>query len=249
MMDEHFTQGNSLLHRRDPKAKIIAATFFVTASAMTNSFTVAAMSLLFGIVLFLLTKLPVKLVLKRLLVVNSFTVFLWLTLPLTYGGSEYSSLGPLSLSSEGIRLAALITLKTNGIILSIIALLGTSKVANIGHALETLHFPERLCFILLFSYRYIFVIYQEYQRLVTAAKLRCFSPATTIHTYRTFGYLFGMTLVNSWNRADRVHQAMVLRGFDGHLIPLTQNRYTTNDTLFLSAMLTITFLITMLNFL
>ena len=87
MMDEHFAQGNSLLHRRDPKAKIIAATAFVTASAITNSFTVAAISFAFSIVLFFLTKLPVQLVLKRLLAVNSFTFFLWLTLPLTYGGS------------------------------------------------------------------------------------------------------------------------------------------------------------------
>ncbi|OEU47134.1 MAG: cobalt ECF transporter T component CbiQ [Desulfobulbaceae bacterium S5133MH15] len=249
MMDERFAQGNSLLHKRDPKAKIIAATAFVTASAITNSFTVAAMSFALSIVLFFLTKLPVQLVLKRLLAVNSFTFFLWLTLPLTYGGSEFTAVGPLSLSMEGIRLAALITLKTNAIVISIIALLGTSRIANIGHALESLHLPQNLCFILLFSYRYVFVIYQEYRRLVRAAQLRCFVPATSIHTYRTFGYLFGMTLVKSWNRATRVHQAMVLRGFDGHLIPLSQDRYTSGDTIFLSVMLSLTLLLILLNFL
>ena len=248
-MDERFAQGNSLLHRRDPKAKIIAAVALVSVSATSNSFVVAVVSLILGVTLFYLTNLPVRLVLKRMIAINTFTLFLWLTLPLTYGGREFTTMGPLSLSAEGLQLAALITLKTNAIILAIIALLGTSRIANIGHALETLHCPKKLCFILLFSYRYVFVIYQEYRRLVRAAQMRCFVPATTIHTYRTFGYLFGMTLVKSWNRATRVHQAMVLRGFNGQLIPLSKDIYTTGDTVFLSTLLTLTTILAMLNFL
>ena len=249
MMDERFAQGNSLLHRRDPKAKIIAAVAFVSVAATSNSFIVAFVSLFLGVTLFFLTHLPVRLVLKRMIAINTFTLFLWLTLPLTYGGRELTTMGPLSLSAERLQLAALITLKTNAIILAIIALLGTSRIANIGHALETLHCPKKLCFILLFSYRYVFVIYQEYRRLVRAAQMRCFVPATTIHTYRTFGYLFGMTLVKSWNRATRVHQAMVLRGFNGQLIPLSKDIYTTGDTVFLSTLLTLTTILAMLNFL
>jgi cobalt/nickel transport system permease protein len=58
-------------------------------------------------------------------------------------------------------------------------------------------------------------------------------PATNIHTYRTYGYLFGMTLVRSWNRAIRVHQAMLLRGFNGRLIPLAQQTVGRNDIFFL----------------
>ncbi len=248
-MDERFAQGDSLLHRRDPKAKIIAAMALVSVAAVSDSFIVATTSLVLGMTLLFLTKLPLQPVLKRLLAINSFTLFLWLTLPLTYGGSKFVAIGPLPVSIEGLHIAALITLKTNAIVLTIIALLGTSKIANLGHALETLHFPEKLCFILLFSYRYVFVIYQEYRRLVRAAQMRCFVPTTTIHTYRTFGYLFGMTLVQSWNRATRVHRAMVLRGFDGHLIPLSQSRYTTKDTVFLSTMLSLTAILALLNFL
>lgn len=247
-MDERFAQGNSLLHKRDPKVKIIATAALVVVSAISNSFMVAGSSLVIGITLFFLTQLPFQLVLKRLIAVNGFTFFLWLTLPLTYGGSEFTSVGPVSISIEGLRLATLITLKTNGIVLSIIALLGTSRISSIGHALESLHLPQKLCFILLFSYRYVFVIYQEYRRLARAATMRCFVPSTTIHTYRTFGYLFGMTLIKSWNRATRIHQAMVLRGFNGHLIPLSQDRYGTADTFFLSTMLILTAVLGMLNF-
>jgi cobalt/nickel transport system permease protein len=240
MMDERFASGNSLLHQRDPKVKVIVAATFITVVAISNSFMVVIMALALAFALMLLSRLEVRPVTKRLLAANSFTIFLWLTLPLTYGGVEFIKLGPLTLSTEGVRLATLITLKTNCIVLSLIALLGTSRIASLGHALEGLHCPKSLCFLLLFSYRYIFVIYQEYQKLNRAVGLRCFVPTTNIHTYRTYGYLFGMTLVRSWNRATRVHHAMLLRGFDGRLIPLDQQIVNRNDIFFLVVALTVT---------
>lgn len=233
MMDEHFAQGDSLLHRRDPKVKIVVAAAFVTLMAVSSSFGVTSVGLVLAAALVLGARLPLGAVIKRLLLANSFTLFLWLTLPLTYGGEELSRLGPLAISSEGTRLAALISLKTNTIVLGLIALLATSRVAALGHALEGLHMPRQFCFLLLFSYRYVFVIYQEYRKLTRAAAMRCFVPATTIHTYRTYGYIFGMTLVKSWNRAARVHQAMLLRGFDGRLIPLDQQSAGRGDIVFL----------------
>ena len=42
-----------------------------------------------------------------------------------------------------------------------------------------------------------------------------------------------MTLVKSYNRGARIHQAMLLRGFNGHLIPLTSHRMNRNDIVFL----------------
>ena len=240
MMDEHFATGNSLLHRRDPKVKVIVAVAFITVAAISNSFAVVTVALALAFLLSLIAKLDPLQVGKRLLAANTFTLFLWLTLPLTYDGQEWIHVGSFTLSVDGIRLATLISLKTNCIVLSLIALLGTSRIASLGHALEGLHLSQRLCFMLLFSYRYIFVIHQEYQKLTRAATMRCFVPATTLHTYRTYGYLFGMTLVRSWNRATRVHQAMVLRGFNGRLIPLEQQAVGRNDIVFLVIGLTLT---------
>jgi cobalt/nickel transport system permease protein len=249
MMDERFAQGNSLLHRRDPKVKVIVAAVFITVAAISNSFMVVILALTLALGLLLLSRLDLRQVGKRLLAANTFTIFLWLTLPLTYGGEEITRLGPVTLSSEGIRLAILISLKTNCIVLSLITLLGTSRIASLGHALEGLHFSRRLCFLLLFSYRYIFVIYQEYQKLSRAAGMRCFVPATTLHTYRTYGYMFGMTLVRSWNRATRVHNAMLLRGFEGRLIPLEQQTVGRSDIAFLVIALTIVIAIGLIPFL
>lgn len=240
MMDEPFTHSDSILHTIDPRVKLVVAFCFILIIAISSSFTLAGTGLVLSVALILMARLPLTLVGKRLLAANSFILFLWLTLPLTYGGEALFQLGPLNFTRDGVVLSALITLKTNTIVLAIIALLATSTIASLGHALEGLGLPGRLCFLLLFSYRYIFVIYQEYLRLTRAAKMRCFQPSTNIHTYKTVAYLFGMTLVKSYNRGARIHQAMLLRCFNGHLVPLSHHTLDRKDLAFLLLGLTAT---------
>jgi cobalt/nickel transport system permease protein len=239
MMDERFARGNSLLHRTSPRIKVVTATLFVATVALSSSLLVVAVASFFSVILLVSARLDGRSVAKRLLAANSFTLFIWLTLPVTYGGPALASLGPFSISAQGVALCMLISLKTNAIIMALMALLSTSTIAAIGHALESLHLPRRLCFLLLFSYRYLFVINDEYQKLRRAAQLRCFRPATSVHTYKTVGYLFGMTLVRSWNRSSRIHQAMLLRGFDGRLIPLGRDTVSAKDIAFLLTFLII----------
>lgn len=221
MIEEPFTDGTTFLHRMDAAAKLITAIILILPAATTSSFGVAAGYGLLSLVLISFARLPVARVLKRLLLANSFTLFLLVTLPLTYDGEQTITYSYVTISVEGVSIALLIGLKTNAILLAVMALLSTSNISALGYGLEKIKLPLRLCYLILFTYRYIFVIEQEFKRLHRAARLRCFTPSTNIHTYRTFGYLFGMTLVKSWEQAHRVHQAMVLRGFSGRFIPLS----------------------------
>ncbi len=232
MTFEAFSRGNSLCHRLDTRVKLLSTLGPALVIALCHNFLTAFAGLAMALILLLSAGLDIHQVLRRLVVVNTFVGFLWLTLPLTYPGDPLA-LGPLHLSSQGIELAALITLKTNSIILVFIALPATSTVAELGHGMEALGVPRKLCLLLLFSYRYIFVIHQEYQRLSKAARLRCFAPATNRHTYQTYGHLLGMTVIKSWTRAERVKQAMLLRGFHGHFYSLDEQTLTRTDLIFL----------------
>jgi len=236
MLEEPFSEGTSPLHRMDGLSKIIAALLIIPPAATTKSFLVAAGYILLALILATIAHLPFMKMAKRLAIVNSFTIFLAVTLPLTFGGEQFSTsfLG-LTLSKEGVNLALLITMKTNSILITMIALLSTSTITAIGYGLEKLGLPLRLCYLILFTYRYIFVIEQEFKRLLRAARMRCFSPSTNIHTYRTFGYLIGMTLVKSWEQAHRVHQAMILRGFTGRFIPLSDSRMKSGSYFFIAS--------------
>ncbi len=235
MKFERFSTGDSFLHHRDTRVKLISTALLSITIALGMNYQGAGAGLLAGVFLVLLAKLDSKTVLTRLLIVNTFTLFLWLTLPITYPGNPLFSIGPLTISDEGVHMATLITLKTNAIVLIHIALIATSTVTSIGYGLGRLRIPDKLCLLLLFSYRYIFVIYEEYRRLSRAAALRCFHPGMNIHTYRTYGYLFGVTLVRSFLRADRVNQAMMLRGFHGKFYSIDDERINRTDLLFLVA--------------
>lgn len=248
MIEEKFAQGSSFLHQRDPRAKLVAALLFTITVALLDSTSALWLCCGVSLSLLLLARLNFSAIGKRLLLVNSFTLFLWITLPLTYETNLLSPAETFSLSSSGIALAATITLKTNTIIPAIIALLSTSSIAQLGHSLNRLRFPKKLCFLLLFSYRYVFVIYQEYRRLLRAAQIRSFVPQTTLHTYKTFAYLFAMTLVKSYNRSQRVYQAMQLRGFNGNLVSLQHYDYSIKDAMLMALILITVFLALYLNF-
>ena len=237
---ESFSDGNSILHRADTRVKIVSSSSLIIVLAIASSFITAMAGLILGFVLVIIAGLKLRQVFWRLLIVNSFIGLLWLTLPLTYPGDPLF-VGPVRLSHQGLELASLITIKSNAIILIFISLLGSSTVSALGHSMKQLHLPDKLCLLLLFSYRYIFVIYQEYHRLVRAAKLRNFKPGTNLHTYRTYSYLFTMTLVKSWNRAERVQQAMLLRGFQGTFYSLAGQKIAgTKDIILLVVLLIIT---------
>jgi cobalt/nickel transport system permease protein len=110
-------------------------------------------------------------------------------------------------------------------------------VVTLGQALHRLRLPDKLCHLLLFTYRYIYVFEQEYRRLVQAMKIRGFQPRTDLHTYRSYGYLAAMLLVRSFDRAERVFQAMRCRGFHGAFYSLKTFAWQRRDGIFLAVSL------------
>ncbi len=249
MISEPFAGGDSLLHRTDPAVKIVSAMLLALSIAGSSSFQVAGAGLIIGILLLAMARLPVKPLGKRFAAVNIFTLLLWVTLPLTGGGEQIINFFSLHLSGKGIALAWLITLKTNAIYLILTALMTTSTVTEIGHGLERLHLPPKLILLLLTTYRYLSRIELEYQRLRRSATLRCFHGRSNLHTYRTYGYLIGMTLIRSYERSRRVHQAMLMRGFDGSFPLLTRQRAGGGDIVLLVACALLSLSLTLWTFL
>lgn len=165
-----------------------------------------------------------KALLGRLLVINFFILFLWLFLPFSRPGEPAFSIGSFTATLEGIIYSAIITLKSNGIILAMTALISTMQVQTLGAGMQSLKLPDKLSRILLFSWRYVHVMLSEYTRMRRAATMRGFVPRTNLRTYRTYAWLMGMLLVRSLDRAHRVWQAMLCRGFTGTFHTLTTYR-------------------------
>jgi cobalt/nickel transport system permease protein len=229
LIKEKFSEGDSPFHRLDPRIKIIVTLLFSVIVAVSNKHTLLIGALFFAVVGVIVARLRTKEVISRLLVVNSFIFLLWLMLPFTFPGKNIYTLGSLNISQEGIKYALLITIKSNSIILAGIALLSTSSIFNLVHALRHLHFPGKLTQLFFFTYRYTQTIHSEYIRLNNAVKIRGFKAQTNFHTYRTYAYLVGMMLVRSYDRSKRVYNAMLCRGFKGKFWTLNHFVFKKSD--------------------
>ncbi|WP_320174366.1 cobalt ECF transporter T component CbiQ [Maridesulfovibrio sp.] len=236
-LTEPFAYGNSIIHSMHPGFRLACAFLFSLAGALVTNLDAAASVLAAGIIFSIAARLSLSKLLKRLLIVNFFILFLWIFLPFSSAGEPLFSIGPFTATLEGILYTAIITLKSNGVILAMTALISTMEVQTLGAGMQSMKLPDKLCRLLLFSWRYVHVMSMEYNRMHRAAAMRAFSPRTDMRTYRTYAWLMGMLLVRSMDRAQRVWQAMLCRGFDGTFHTLTTYRTGKRDIALLLATL------------
>ena len=214
MIEEKFAYGSSFIHSLDPKIRIIASIVLSFATALCDNLYLAVIYFVISIVLIVMAGLNMIDIFKRLKPVFWFLLMIWIILPLTFEGDILYQFYWLKMTGQGVILCCKITIKSITILLLFSALIATMTVASLGNGLHRIHVPDKMVFLLLMSYRYISVIEEEYQRLLRAAKFRGFNPGTNLHSYKTFAYLAGMLFVRASLRAQRVHQAMLCRGFN-----------------------------------
>ncbi|MFH2091830.1 MAG: cobalt ECF transporter T component CbiQ [Pseudomonadota bacterium] len=246
MIAETFAFGDSAIHRMDPRLRVLSGALYSLIVALADRFLMLGTALAIAMVLTAVARLNPTAVLKRLAMVNGLVLFLWVVLPFTYKGMPWFYLGPFPATREGVMLCITITLKSNAIVLWSIVFFSTMPVAVLGHALNRFRMPVKLVALLLMTYRYIFVLESELTQLVHAARMRCFSPKTNLHTYRTYAYMVGMLLVKAADRGERVHQAMLCRGFSGKFHCLTEMSFRPCDTAWAVSLGTLIFLLAIL---
>ncbi len=239
MFDEAFARVVSPVHRLDPRARLAGAAAFSVAVALARRPDTGAVALALGASLVLAARLPLGLVLRRLVTVNVFVAFLWLFLPFSTSGEIVLELGPLAATRTGLALAGAVTLKCNAIVCALMALVSTIAPSDMGRALRGLGAPTALSHLFLFTYRFVHVIARERSRLAWAMKIRGFAPGTNLRTYKAYAALVGMVLVRSWERAERVHKAMLCRGFQGVFHSLNELHMGTADKAFLALALAV----------
>jgi cobalt/nickel transport system permease protein len=215
LFNEPFTHRDSLIHRLDPRARLLAALAFALLLSVCRNPMVCLLGLATALLLFPLGRLPVRATAKRLAAINTFLLMIVLLLPLGIGGEPVWQFGPLCYTREGLARAAVIAIKGNAIVLTYTALVSTMTPFTLGHALDHLFVPRKLTLLYCLTVRYVGTMRQEYDRLRTAMRVRGFLPRTDLHTLRSYGHLVGMLLVRSFDRSERVLAAMKCRGFRG----------------------------------
>jgi cobalt/nickel transport system permease protein len=109
-------------------------------------------------------------------------------------------------------------------------LIATTGFNAVCLALEKMGTPRSFVVQLLFLYRYIFVLTDEASRMVRARSLRAFGGNGM--GIRVFSSMIGHLLLRTMDRAQRIHLAMLCRGFDGEIRIARPLEFTGRDALF-----------------
>ena len=163
-----LSQGDTPLHRLDPRAKLITTLVFITVVLSFGKYEIAALIpfFIYPVALVAAGNLPAGHILKKILVVSPFAVLIGAFNPLmdrdilVHIGQMEISGGWVSFLSVLIRFFL-----TVGAALTLIALTGFTAVCM---ALEKLGVPQAFVVQLLLLYRYLFVLVDEAARMVRA---------------------------------------------------------------------------------
>lgn len=235
--NEELAFKNSLIHKINPCIRILCAVLLSFWIAMSTDFKFLSGCFVLSLIFIFLASITPGEVYKRLKPLFIFLLMIWVLLPITFEGDIVFTFLIFDLSRQGLEYCAMITIKSITIILFFMAFVATMTIGVLGHAMQKLYIPKKFVFLLLMTYRYIFVIGEEYKKLFRAAKIRGFVPKTDIHSYKTYSYLAGMLFVRASMRAKRVYQAMICRGFNGKFHAIDKFRLDKLSILFFIAVL------------
>jgi cobalt/nickel transport system permease protein len=205
---------DSPVHRLDPRAKLLATFAFIVVVMSFDRYELRALLpfALYPVALFGLAGLPARPILLTMLLASPFAVMVGLANPIFDRAPIASAMG-FEISGGWVSFASVLVrfALTVGAALLLVATTGMYRVCM---ALERLLVPRIFVLQLLFVYRYVFVLADEAASISRAVRLRSFGQPTTI---ALFGRLAGALLLRTLDRAQRIHRAMVARGFDGRI--------------------------------
>ena len=238
---DRYQTGESPIHRLDPRVKLLITIAFIVSNVLLPDGAWLPFGLSLGLVDIstILSELNYGFVFKRSLIALPFTLAA-VTLIFTMPGNPLLAfeIGPwqFTISNAGLVCFSSIVVRSWLSVQMAILLTATTTFPNITHGLRHLRVPLVLIAILSFMYRYLFVLGEEAVRLIRARDARSAisaigNPPSLLWRARITGNMVGQLFLRSYERSDRVYNAMVARGFRGDFLTFTPHQINSTDWL------------------
>jgi cobalt/nickel transport system permease protein len=214
-----YVPGHSPVHRLEPHTKLVAVLAFALVVVLTPVHAGWAPAVYLGFLLLLLGVAALARIrpgrIVRGLVVEVPFVFFAALLPFVSRGPRVEVLG-LSLSENGLAAGGSILAKATLSVLAATLLAATTDPRALLRGLDRLRLPSVLVQILTFMIRYADVVGGELGRMKVARESRGFR-ARRVGALTVLGPAAGSLFIRSYERGERVHLAMLSRGYTGRL--------------------------------
>jgi cobalt/nickel transport system permease protein len=218
-----YRPGTGVVHRLSPQVKVAATLAFVFAVVATprHAFWVFALDAALLAVVARLAAVPIWTVVRRLAIELPFVAFAAF-LPLVGEPPRTEVLG-LSLSEPGLWAAWNILVKGSLGVAATSLLAMTTSVTELLGGLEKLRMPRAFTAIAGFMIRYGEVLVGEARRMRVARMSRGYDPRWLWQS-RALASSAGTLFIRAYERGERVHLAMLSRGYSGAFVPAVRER-------------------------
>jgi energy-coupling factor transport system permease protein len=230
MMDKmiigRYVPADSLIHRLDPRSKLIIVFLFVCIIFLANNLFTYALIGIYTFFMLGLSRIPIRFLyagLKPVLWLVLFTLLLQVFF--TKEGSLLFELGPIKIYEEGVRQGIFISMRFFFLILMTSLLTLTTTPIEITDGLETLLHPlkkvrfpvHEMALMMSISLRFIPTLMQETDKIMKAQIARGveFSSGPIKERIKAVIPLLIPLFVSSFKRAEELAIAMEARGYRG----------------------------------
>lgn len=237
---DRYHEKESFIHRLDPRVKTVVTIVFILSNALLpdGAWLAFIFAWLFLLVSNHLSQLGLGYTLKRSIIALPFALIA-ITVLFSIPGEPLVTFqvfsSPLSVTDAGLLRFVSILIRSWLSVQMAILLVATTRFPDLIHALEHLRVPAVLTTIIAFLYRYLFVLMDEVFRLLRARESRSAAATGTrsgggvLWRAKVAGNMAGQLFLRSYERSDRIYNAMIARGYSGHLYTLNPHEMKSRD--------------------
>lgn len=209
---EDMADKETSIHRLHPLVKLLTTVVYLIGVVSFGRYEISGLLpfVFYPVLIFALAELPVAPVLKRVLIALPFIIGIGILNPLF--DHHTILIGGITISRGWITFLSIL-IKCGLTVTVSILLIATTGMDRLGAALRMLKVPKIFVLQLLLTYRYISVLIEEVARMQRAYSLR--APGEKGIRPNVWGSFAGQLILRTFDRAQRVYQSMILRGFTG----------------------------------
>ncbi len=254
LMVDAIAQKDNVFTRMDARVKVIISVLALGSVIAMPGLRLPLAVFALAILSLIAVRTPVKLMMSRIVPPMIFGLFVFALMLFFRGSHQLFAVNPGSFRivgyTEGFELGFVILTRIVASAAVLLFLSVTTPVHEMGYALVWLRVPKVIVEILLLTYRYIFVLWDEGMRIREAQTLRLGYPSWKRTSgwkcaFRSTATLMGMVIIRAYDRADHTFSAMQVRAYNGNIVGNGYKAWSRSQTGYLvSGLLLLVFLIT-----
>jgi cobalt/nickel transport system permease protein len=203
----------------DPRVRLACVIAFIVITAFMRSLEALALCAAFAAAFAAASGVPLRHIGENMAIATPLIIFAFLAM----------------WWSSGLLLAAALALRIAASVLCLVVLIASTPFFDTIRAFRWFRMPRLMATLMLFTYRFIFVLLDEISRMRMARRARGFTGGSSLKdklAFATISSSIGMIFVRSQIRAAAIYDALLARGFDGEARTLTRMKAGARDIAF-----------------